>query len=579
MFKRFVSYYKPYKGMFCLDMLASLLISIIGMTYPVLTNTVLRKIVPSEDLVNNEKIRFIIIYGIVLLICYLIRMFLRYFVQFYGHVIGVKMQADMRRDMFKKLEKLPFSYYDENETGKIMSRMTNDLMEVSELAHHGPENFFICGITLVLSFSYLLYIEWRFALILLCCVPLLVFVTLFMRKRMNNAFSETRKSVAIINSSLESSITGIRVTKAFTNSEEELNKFEVGNKDYVKYRSVAYKAMGQFSSSTQFITDLFNVILLVVGGLLCILDSSNFTVSEYVTFVVSVSMFITPLTTLINFVEQYQNGVTGFKRFLEIMDEKEEEEDKDAISVEKLDGNIEFKHVSFDYETTKGVLKDVSFKIEKGKTVALVGPSGGGKTTICHLIPNFYKATSGEILVDNYNINKLKFDSLRRNIGIVQQDVFLFNGTILENVKYGKSEASLEEVREACKRANIDEYIISLPEGYDTQIGERGIKLSGGQKQRLSIARVFLKNPSILILDEATSALDNATEALIQASLDELLKGRTTIVVAHRLSTIKNADLIFVIDNGTILESGTHDDLLTLDGGEYKKLYETQFRQ
>ena len=579
MFKRFVSYYKPYKGMFCLDMLASLLISIIGMTYPVLTNTVLRKIVPSEDLVNNEKIRFIIIYGIVLLICYLIRMFLRYFVQFYGHVIGVKMQADMRRDMFKKLEKLPFSYYDENETGKIMSRMTNDLMEVSELAHHGPENFFICGITLVLSFSYLLYIEWRFALILLCCVPLLVFVTLFMRKRMNNAFSETRKSVAIINSSLESSITGIRVTKAFTNSEEELNKFEVGNKDYVKYRSVAYKAMGQFSSSTQFITDLFNVILLVVGGLLCILDSSNFTVSEYVTFVVSVSMFITPLTTLINFVEQYQNGVTGFKRFLEIMDEKEEEEDKDAISVDKLDGNIEFKHVSFDYETTKGVLKDVSFKIQKGKTVALVGPSGGGKTTICHLIPNFYKATSGEILVDNYNINKLKFDSLRRNIGIVQQDVFLFNGTILENVKYGKSEASLEEVREACKRANIDEYIISLPEGYDTQIGERGIKLSGGQKQRLSIARVFLKNPSILILDEATSALDNATEALIQASLDELLKGRTTIVVAHRLSTIKNADLIFVIDNGTILESGTHDDLLALDGGEYKKLYETQFRQ
>ena len=579
MFKRFVSYYKPYKGMFCLDMLASLLISIIGMTYPVLTNTVLRKIVPSEDLVNNEKIRFIIIYGIVLLICYLIRMFLRYFVQFYGHVIGVKMQADMRRDMFKKLEKLPFSYYDENETGKIMSRMTNDLMEVSELAHHGPENFFICGITLVLSFSYLLYIEWRFALILLCCVPLLVFVTLFMRKRMNNAFSETRKSVAIINSSLESSITGIRVTKAFTNSEEELNKFEVGNKDYVKYRSVAYKAMGQFSSSTQFITDLFNVILLVVGGLLCILDSSNFTVSEYVTFVVSVSMFITPLTTLINFVEQYQNGVTGFKRFLEIMDEKEEEEDKDAISVDKLDGNIEFKHVSFDYETTKGVLKDVSFKIQKGKTVALVGPSGGGKTTICHLIPNFYKATSGEILVDNYKINKLKFDSLRRNIGIVQQDVFLFNGTILENVKYGKSEASLEEVREACKRANIDEYIISLPEGYDTQIGERGIKLSGGQKQRLSIARVFLKNPSILILDEATSALDNATEALIQASLDELLKGRTTIVVAHRLSTIKNADLIFVIDNGTILESGTHDDLLALDGGEYKKLYETQFRQ
>ncbi len=579
MFKRFVSYYKPYKGMFCLDMLASLLISIIGMTYPVLTNTILRKIVPSEELLKDEKVKFIIIYGIVLLLCYLVRMFLRYFVQFYGHVIGVKMQADMRRDMFKKLEKLPFSYYDENETGKIMSRMTNDLMEVSELAHHGPENFFICGITLILSFAYLLYIEWRFALLLLCCVPLLVIVTLVMRKRMNKAFSETRKSVAVINSSLESSITGIRVTKAFTNSEEELNKFEVGNKDYVKYRSVAYKAMGQFSSSTQFITDLFNVILLVVGGLLCVLDSTNFTISEYVTFVVSVSIFITPLTTLINFVEQYQNGVTGFKRFLEIMDEKEEEEDKDAINVLKLDGNIEFKNVSFDYETTKGVLKDVSFKIEAGKTIALVGPSGGGKTTICHLIPNFYKATSGEILVDGYNINKLTFNSLRQNIGIVQQDVFLFNGTILENVKYGKSDASFEEVREACVRANIDDYINSLPDGYNTQIGERGIKLSGGQKQRLSIARVFLKNPSILILDEATSALDNATEALIQASLDELLKGRTTIVVAHRLSTIKNADLIFVIDNGTILERGTHEELLEINSGEYKKLYETQFRQ
>ncbi len=578
MFKRFVAYYKPYKGMFCLDMLASLLISIIGMCYPVLTNTILRKIVPSEDLINDEKIKFIIIYGIVLLLCYLVRMFLRYFVQFYGHVIGVKMQADMRKDMFKKLEKLPFSYYDENETGKIMSRMTNDLMEVSELAHHGPENFFICGITLVLSFAYLLYIEWRFALILLCCVPLLIFVTLFMRKRMNKAFSETRKSVAEINASLESSITGIRVTKAFTNSDLELEKFEVGNKDYVKYRSVAYKAMGQFSSSTQFITDLFNVILLVVGGLLCVLDSTNFTVSEYVTFVVSVSIFITPLTTLINFVEQYQNGVTGFKRFLEIMDEKEEEEDKDAISCDKLSGNIEFKDVSFDYETTKGVLKNVSFKIEAGKTIALVGPSGGGKTTICHLIPNFYKATSGEILVDNYNINKLTFESLRRNIGIVQQDVFLFNGTILENVKYGKFDASIEEVKEACKRANIDDYITSLPEGYDTQIGERGIKLSGGQKQRLSIARVFLKNPSILILDEATSALDNATEALIQKSLDELLKGRTTIVVAHRLSTIKNADLIFVIDNGTILESGTHEELLQIENGEYKKLYNTQFR-
>ena len=578
MLKRFISYYKPYKFMFSLDMLASLLISIIGMTYPVLTNKILREIVPSETLIESEKVKFIIIFGISLLVCYVIRMFLRYFVQFYGHVIGVKMQADMRRDMFKKLERLPFSYYDENETGKIMSRMTNDLMEVSELAHHGPENFFICGITLILSFAYLLYIEWRFVLILLICVPLLVVVTLVMRKKMNEAFTNTRKSVAEINASLESSITGIRVTKAFTNSDIELEKFEVGNKNFVKHRSVAYNAMGKFQSSTQFITDLFNVVLLVVGGLLCILDSDNFTISEYVTFVVSVSIFITPLTTLINFAEQYQNGVTGFKRFLEILDEKEEEEDPNAVKVDKLNGNIKFDHVSFDYETTKDVLKDISFEIESGKTVALVGPSGGGKTTICHLIPNFYKPTKGVISIDSIDTNKMTFESLRKNIGIVQQDVFLFNGTLLENVMYGKSDATMEEVIEACKSANIHDYIMSLPLKYDTPIGERGIKLSGGQKQRISIARVFLKNPSILILDEATSALDNATEALIQEALDKLLKGRTTLIVAHRLSTIKNADLIFVIDKGTILESGTHEELLSITNGEYKKLYDTQFR-
>lgn len=578
MFKRFVSYYKPYKVMFALDMLASLLIAIIGMGYPILTNKILRSIVPSVELSQNDKIKWIIILGVCLLLCYIVRMFLRYFVQYYGHVIGVKMQADMRRDMFKKLERLPFSYYDENETGKIMSRMTNDLMEVSELAHHGPENFFICGITLILSFAYLLYIEWRFALILLLCVPLLVIVTLVMRKKMNHAFTETRKSVAEINASLESSITGIRVTKAFTNSEIEEEKFEVGNKNFVKHRSVAYKAMGAFSSSTQFITDLFNVVLLVVGGLLCILDSSNFTVSEYVTFVVSVSIFITPLTTLINFTEQYQNGVTGFKRFTEILDEKEEEEASDAIETSRLKGDIKFEHVSFDYETTKGVLKDISFEIKEGTTVALVGSSGGGKTTICHLIPLFYKPTSGKITIDDIDVTKMTFNSLRKNIGIVQQDVFLFNGTLLENVKYGKSDATMDEVIEACKNANIHDYIMSLPLKYDTPIGERGVKLSGGQKQRLSIARVFLKNPSILILDEATSALDNATEAIIQESLDRLLKGRTTLIVAHRLSTIKNADVIYVIDKGELIEKGSHSELITKTNGEYKKLYESQFR-
>lgn len=575
MFKKFVGYYKPYKGMFCLDMLASLFISLIGMGYPILTNTILEKIVPNTELLNDEKIRFILILGFSLLACYLIRMGLRFFVQYYGHVIGVKMQSDMRRDMFRKLQKLPFSYYDEHETGKIMSRMTNDLMEVSELAHHGPENIFICGITVILSFVYLSIINWKFTLIIFACIPFLIIITLYMRKKMNKAFSETRKSVAEINASLESSITGIRVTKAFTNDEKELEKFEVGNQNYVKSRSVAYKAMGQFFSSTTFVTDLFNVVILIAGGILVAFQEME--LSAYVTFVVSINLFINPLTTLINFVEQYQNGVTGFTRFLEIMDQKEEEENSNAIVVDNLEGNIKFEDVSFEYETTKGVLNHVSFDVEKGKTIALVGPSGGGKTTICHLIPNFYKIESGKILIDGYNIQDLSFKTLRGNIGIVQQDVFLFNGTIKENILYGRLDATDEEVYEAAKKANIHDYILTLEDGYDTHIGERGIKLSGGQKQRLSIARVFLKNPSILILDEATSALDNATEFLIQSALDELCKGRTTIVVAHRLSTIRNANEIFVIQEGKIVEHGSHQELLNVNK-EYKKLYDAQFK-
>lgn len=582
MFKRFISYYKPYKGMFFLDMLASLLISLIGMTYPIMTNTIL------DELVPNENFKMIILFGIALFGCYLIRMFLRYFVQYYGHVIGVKMQADMRRDMFKKLQKLPFSYYDEHETGKIMSRMTNDLMEVSELAHHGPENLFICGITIIFSITYLMTLEWRFALIILLCVPFLVIITLIMRKRMTKAFKETRKSVAQINAAVESSISGIRVTKAFTNSEKELEKFEVGNTNYVKSRSIAYKAMGQYHSSTTLVTDIFNVAIVVAGGILVALNHIN--LATYVTFVVSVNLFINPLTTLINFVEQYQNGVTGFQRFIEIMDTPEEIVDNDAIDAPRLLGNIKFKNVTFEYKNTdliddidilenrKSVLRNVSFEIQNGKTVALVGPSGGGKTTICHLIPNFYKINDGSITIDGYDINKLTFESLRKNIGIVQQDVFLFNGSIKENILYGRLDATDEEVYEAAKCANIHDYILSLDNGYDTQIGERGVRLSGGQKQRLSIARVFLKNPSILILDEATSALDNTTEIMIQKALDDLCKGRTTLVVAHRLSTIKNADEILVVMDGNIIERGNHNELLKLNG-EYSKLYNAQFNR
>ncbi|MBQ2472194.1 MAG: ABC transporter ATP-binding protein [Acholeplasmatales bacterium] len=587
MLKRFIRYYKPYKGMFTLDMTASLLIAVIGMVYPILTNMILRNIVPDSNLEEMRKITLIIILGAILVACYFIRMGLRYFVQYYGHVIGVKMQADMRREMFTKLEKLPFSYYDEHETGKIMSRMTNDLMDVSELAHHGPENFFICGISLILSLTYLFYLNWIFALVILGCVPLLVIITLIVRKRMRDAFMETRKNVAEINGALESSISGIRVTKAFTNQDKELEKFEVGNKKYVKSRSYAYKAMGIYSSTTTFVTDLFNVALLVGGGILAAYGMLD--IPEYVTFVVSVSLFISPLTTLINFVEQYQNGVTGFRRFVEIVDEEEEKTKENAKAYDTLRGEIEFHDVSFGYhnkdykddieyqEEKKEVLSHVSFKLDVGKTIALVGPSGGGKTTICHLIPNFYQCTEGYISIDGIPINEITFDSLRRNIGIVQQDVFLFNGSIKDNILYGKLDATMDEVILAAKRANIHDYITSLDHGYDTEIGERGVRLSGGQKQRLSIARVFLKNPSILILDEATSALDNATEIMIQSSLDELCKGRTTIVVAHRLSTIRNADEILVVMDGIIKERGTHEELLLLDG-EYKKLYLAQFK-
>ena len=566
MLRRFIKYYKPYRGMFFLDMLASFLIALIGLLYPIITNKVVKTYVPD----NNTKM--ILILGIFLLICYMIRMFLKYFVQYYGHMIGTHMQADMRREMFIKLQRLPFSYFDEHETGKIMSRMTNDLQQVSELAHHGPENFFICGITIILSFIYLLTIDYRFALWILAAIPFLFFVSLFFRKRLNRANMENRKSLANINARLESSITGIRVTKAFTNSQKELEKFEESNLDFVKSKGKMYKAMGQFGSSTAFLTDLFNFIIIVAGGLLVAPSKDT---ASYVTFVVSVSMFITPLTTLINFVEQFEEGVTGFQRFIEIIDEKEEETDPDAKDVGKLEGKITFDHVTFNYDvkqTEDNVLDDISFEIEKGKTVALVGASGGGKTTICHLIPNFYHPSKGHVYIDDIDVNKMTFDSLRKNIGLVQQDVFLFNGTIKDNIRYGNYDASDEDIIKASKMANIHDYITSLEKGYDTIVGERGVKLSGGQKQRISIARVFLKNPSILILDEATSALDNVTESLIQKSLNDLAKGRTTLIVAHRLSTIKNADLIYVIEKGKIIEKGNHEELLNKNG-EYASLY------
>ena len=569
MLKRFISYYKPHKFMFAMDMLASLLISIIGMVYPIVTNKMLNELIP------NRLYREIIIAGIVVLVLYVIRMLLRYFVQYYGHVIGVKMQKQMRSDLFSHLEKLPYSFFDDHETGSIMTRLTGDLFEVSELAHHGPENLFICVVMIIGSFAYLCTIDVYLTLIIFACVPILVVVSLMLRKQMQDAFTERRKSNAVINASIESSITGIRVTKAFNNSDKELEKFEVGNGQFVEASRKSYKAMGLFHASTSFVTDVFNVIILIAGGLFLYNGRINF--ADYSTFIVSVNLFISPVNTLISFVEQFQNGTTGFRRFLEIMDVEPEQEAPDAQPLENVQGEIELNNVSFSYNDSREVLDHVSLKVNKGDIMALVGPSGGGKTTICHLLPRFYNVLDGNIKIDGEDITKLTLESLRRNIGIVQQDVFLFNGSIRDNILYGRLDATEEEVIEAAKRANIHDYVMTLEKGYDTEIGERGVRLSGGQKQRLSIARVFLKDPAILILDEATSALDNTTEIMIQQALDELCKGRTTIVVAHRLSTIKRANSIAVISEGRITEQGTHEELMAL-GGTYKNLYSLQFR-
>lgn len=572
MLKRFIAYYKPHKKMLALDMLASFLISLIGMIYPIVTNRMLNEYIPEKMYTS------IVIAGIIVLALYVLRMLLRYFVQYYGHLIGVKMQSRMRQDLFAHLEKLPFSFYDDHETGRIMTRITSDLFEVCELAHHGPENLLISSVMIILSFSYLCSIDLILTLIVFSCVPILIAVTMHYRKEMRKAFDDRRKSNATINAAVESSVTGIRVTKAYTNSEREIEKFERGDQEFVNASRAAYHAMAKFSSSTAFVTDVFNVIILIAGGLF--LYSGRITFGDYSTFIVSVNLFINPVNTLINFMEQYQNGVSGFRRFMEIMDEKPETDTPEAKELKNVQGNIEFRHVSYSYNDSQPVLKDVSLKIQKGCKLALVGPSGGGKTTLCHLLPNFYKLGEGDgaILIDGTDIRSLTLDSVRRNIGIVQQDVFLFVGSIRDNILYGRPDATFEEVQEAAKRANIHDYIMSLENGYDTEIGERGVKLSGGQKQRLSIARVFLKDPAILILDEATSALDNTTEVLIQQALDELCKGRTTLVVAHRLSTIRNADEIAVVINGQITEQGTHEELIAKNG-TYKKLYSLQFRE
>ena len=569
MLRSFAHYYKPHWKLFVFDMICALVAAGCDLVYPVVSRNIINTYIP------DKNIRLILTWCAALLVIYIIQTVMQYFMQYQGHIVGVRMQADMRRDVFEHLQKLPFSYFDEHKTGVIMSRIVNDLMDISECAHHGPEDLFISLVTVVGAFIILCTVNVPLTLITFAVLPFLVLFIIKKRSAMTLAFRKNRIEIAEVNASLENSIAGIRVSRAFTGEREEEKKFAENNQRYVTVRERSYRVMAEFFSGTNFLTSLMNVVILAAGGYCVYRGVIN--VGDMVAYMLFINMFVNPIKKLIQFVEMFQNAITGYVRFQELMNVEPEQDEKGAIELKDVRGEIVFDDVTFHYDENKEVLSHISLTFPQGKMVAIVGPSGGGKTTLCHLIPRFYEISGGSILVDGHDIRDVTRASLRRQIGIVQQDVFLFTGTIFDNIAYGKLGASREEVYEAAKKANIHDYIMSLPEGYDTFVGERGVKLSGGQKQRISIARVFLKNPPILVLDEATSALDNVTENYIQDSLDELCKNRTTIVVAHRLSTIKNADEIIVMDRDGIEERGTHEELLARGNGIYKELYEAQF--
>ena len=500
-----------------------------------------------------------------LLLAYLLKAFFTYIITVLGHGMGVLVEADMRRDVFSHMQQLSFSFYDRNRTGVLMSRVTNDLFDITELSHHGPENVLICTLTIVGSLIVMFFIRWELALVLLVILPLCLIFTLKQRTRMTDASVEVRKKTAEINAAIESGISGVRTAKAFANETEEMRKFDSSNDIFKTAKKGYYRAMGLFQSGMEFSTGAMQVIVILVGGILIMKGRMDYI--DLVTFTLYVSAFVSPLRKLVMFMEQYTQGSAGFSRFLEIMRTEPEIRDAEgAVELTGVKGGVDYEGVSFRYGDGPWVLKDINLSIRPGESFALVGASGGGKTTLCHLLPRFYDATEGRVLVDGRDVRSVTQESLRRAIGIIQQDVFMFAGTIRENIRYGRPDATDREVVEAAVRAEIHEEIMAMPDGYDTYIGERGVMLSGGQKQRVSIARVFLKDPPILILDEATSALDSVTEQKIQASLDQLSRGRTCIIIAHRLSTIRNADRIAVIEGESIAELGSHEELMAKNG-------------
>ncbi|MDN5360675.1 MAG: ATP-binding cassette, subfamily bacterial, partial [Thermotogaceae bacterium] len=565
MLKRFISYYRPHIKLFILDISCAFMMAGIDLIFPQLTQRTLDQYIP------NGEMQTLLIMILIMAALYTLRMVFNYIVDYWGHVVGTRMEYDMRKEIFSHLQSLSFSYFDKVRTGKIMSRIISDLRDITELAHHGPEDVFISIVTLIGAFILLIMTNVYLTLIVFSFVPIMLFYGIKKRKKMAVAFRTVRKKIANVNADLENSISGIRVAKSFTNEDFEMEKFDLGNNEFRESREFAFKAMAEMTSGITYLNNLLKVILLGVGGYFAF--RGWLSVGALVAFFMYIELFFQPVRRLMMFTQQYESGMAGFERFVEVLNiHPEIQEKEDAIELENVKGEVDIDNVSFSYDQKEYVLKGCSLKIPEGKTIALVGPSGGGKTTLCHLIPRFYEINDGSIKIDGIDIRDVTLESLRKNIGIVQQDVFLFAGTIRDNIAYGRGNATDDEIIEAAKHANIHDFIMTLDEGYETYIGERGVRLSGGQKQRISIARVFLKNPPLLILDEATSSLDNETELKIQQSLEKLSKGRTSLVIAHRLSTIKNADEILVISGEGIMERGKHEELIQKDG-YYSKLY------